>query len=97
MVTLGEVLTLATPRGAIMGKIWLLWVFRSLENAFPTIADLKMLSDTDGDTKPRPQSSCTFMQTSLYIILLTQNSIPSKIDFPSWSHLHLELSLNFLV
>ena len=54
MVTLGEVLTLATPRGAIMGKIWLLWVFRSLENAFPTIADLKMLSDTDGDTKPRP-------------------------------------------
>ena len=39
MVTLGEVLSLATTQGAIMGKI--LWVFRSLENAFATIADLK--------------------------------------------------------
>ena len=46
---------LVTPRGAIMGKIWLLWVFRSLENAFATIADVKMLSDTDGHTKPQPQ------------------------------------------
>ena len=34
MVTLGEVLSLPTPRGAIMGKIWLSWPFRSLENAF---------------------------------------------------------------
>ena len=55
MVTLDEVLGLATPRGAIMGKIWLLWVFRLLENAFATIADLKMLSDTDGHKKSKPQ------------------------------------------
>ena len=89
-------LILATPRGAAMGKISLLWVFRLLENAFATIADLKMLSDTEGHTKPQPQSSCTFMQISLSIMLLTQNSIPSKIDFP-WSHLHLELSQNFLL
>ena len=54
MVTLGEVLILLTPRGAIMGKICLLWVFRSLENAFERIADLKMLSDTDGHAKPQP-------------------------------------------
>ena len=55
MVTLGEVLSLATPRGATMGKIRLLWVFRLLENAFATIADLKTLSDTDGHTKPQSQ------------------------------------------
>ena len=55
-----------------------------------------MLSDTDGDTKPRLQSSCTFMQISLNIILLIRNSIPSKIVFP-WSHLHLELSQNLLL
>ena len=54
-----------------------------------------MLSDTDGHTKPQPQSPCTFMQISLFIILLTRNSIPSKIAFP-WSHLHLQLSQNFL-
>ena len=95
MFTLGEVLILATPRGAVKGKILLLWVFRALEKAFATIADLKMLSDTDRHTKPQPQSPCTFMQISLYIILLTRNSIPSKIAFP-WSHLHLELSQNFL-
>ena len=88
MFTLGEVLILATPRGAVKGKILLLWVFRALEKAFATIADLKMLSDTDRHTKPQPQSPCTFMQISLYIILLTRNSIPSKIAFP-WSHLHL--------
>ena len=78
-----------------LGKISLLWVFRSLENAFSAIADLKILSDTDGYTKPRPQSPCTFMEISLYIILLNRNSIPSKIALP-WSHLHLELSHNFL-
>ena len=54
MVTLGEVLSLATPWGAIMGKIWLLYVFRLLEHAFATMADLKMLSDTDRHTKPQP-------------------------------------------
>ena len=96
MVTLSEVLSLATPRGAIMGKVWLLWVYRSLENAFAAIAHLKMLSDNDVDKKPQPQNPCTFMQISLYIILLTQNSIPSKIAFP-WSHLHLKLSQNFLL
>ena len=73
-VTLGEVLSLATPRGGIMGKIWLLWVFRSLENAFATIADLNMLSDTDRHTKSQPQSQCTFKQISLYIILLPRKS-----------------------
>ena len=61
-----------------------------------TIADLKVLSDADEHTKRQPQSPCTFMQISLYIILLTRNSIPSKIAFP-WSHLHLELSQNFLL
>ena len=76
-----------SPRCYIMGKFWLLWVFRLLENAFAAIADL-MLSDTDRHTKPKPQSPSTFMQISLYIILLTRNSIPSKIAFP-WSHLHL--------
>ena len=44
MVTLGEVLSLATPRGAIMGKVCLLWVFRSLENAFAAVVHVKMLS-----------------------------------------------------
>ena len=88
MVTLVEVLILATPRGAIMRKIWLLWVFRLLENAFAAIADLMVLRDTDRHTKAKPQSPFTFMLISLYIILLTRNSIPSKIAFP-WSHLHL--------
>ena len=55
-----------------------------------------MRSNTNGHTKPQPQSPFTFMQISLYIILLTRNSIPSKIAFP-WSHLHLELSQNFLL
>ena len=96
MVTLGKVLSLTTPRGAIMGKIWLLLVSRSLENEIATIMDLKMLSDIDVRTKPQPQSPCSFMQISLCIILLTHNSIPSKIAFP-WSHLHLELSQNFLL
>ena len=67
MVTLGEVLSLATTRGAIMGKIWLLWVFRLLENAFATIADLQMLTDTDGHTKPQPESPYTFIQ-NLFIL-----------------------------
>ena len=55
-----------------------------------------MLSYTDGHTKPQPQSPCTFMQMSLYIILLARNSIPSEIAFP-WSHLHLELFQHFLL
>ena len=79
-----------------MGKIWLLWIFRLLENTFATTTDLKMLSDTDGHTKAQPQSPCTFMQISLYIILLTQNSIPSKFAF-HWLHLHLVLSQSFLL
>ena len=91
MVTLGEVLTVTIPRGAIVGKNWLLCVSRALENTFATIVNLKMLSDTGTHKKPQPQNPFTFMQISLYIILLTRNSIPSKITFP-WSHLHLELS-----
>ena len=47
-------------------KNWLLWVYRSLENAFAAIADLKILGDTDAHPKLQPQSSCTFMQISLY-------------------------------
>ena len=79
-----------------MGKTRFLWVFRSLENAFAAFADFKILSDTDEHTKPQPQSSCTFMQIYLYIIMITRNSIPSETIFP-WSHLHLELSQNFLL
>ena len=86
MVTLGEVLSLATPRGDIMEKIWLLWVFRLLENAFVTIVDLKMISDTDGHTKLQPQIHDLLCEYLLYIILLTRNSITSKIAF-LWSHL----------
>ena len=84
MVTLGEALSFASPQGAIMEKIWLLWASRSLENVFATIGDLKMLSDIDIHTKPQSQSPCFFMQVTLYIILLTQNSIAFKIAFP-WS------------
>ena len=49
-----------------------------------------MASDIDTHTKPQTQNLYTFMYISLHIILLTQNSISSKIAFP-WSHLHLEL------
>ena len=73
MVTLGEVLSLATLGGAIMGKIWRLWVSRLLENAFAAIVHLQILSDTDAYTKLQPQSPCTFMQIFLYNGLLTQN------------------------
>ena len=64
MVMLGEVLCLATPRGAIMEKPWLLWVFRLLENAFAAIVYLNMLTDPNANIKPHTQSSCTFMQIS---------------------------------
>ena len=73
-----------------MGKFRLLWVSRLLENVFVTIVDLKMASDTDAHTKSQPQSPYTFMYISLYIVLLTRNSISSKIAFP-WSHLLLGL------
>ena len=95
MATLCEVFSLATPWGAIMRKVWILWVFISLEKAFAAVVHFKMLSDIDARKKPQPQSPCTFMQIYLSIILLTRNSIPSKIAFP-WSHLHLKLSQNFL-
>ena len=94
MVTLDEVLSLTTAPGAIMGKTWLSLVFR-LENAFATIAHRTVLNSTDGHTKPQPQSPYILMQISLYIVLLTWNSIPSKTAFP-WSDLNLELSQNFL-
>ena len=54
------------------GESVTLWVFRSLENAFAAILHLKMLSDIDPHNKLQPQSPCSFMQISLYIILLTQ-------------------------
>ena len=46
MVTLGEVLSLT-----LVQKIRLLCVFGLLEKGFAAIADLKMLSDTDGHAK----------------------------------------------
>ena len=76
MITLGAALSLATLRGAILGKIWRLWVIRLLENAFAAIVHLKMLSDTDAYTKLQPQSPYTFIQIFLYNSLLTRNSIP---------------------
>ena len=76
MVTLGEVLSLTTLRIIIMGKIWRLWVFRLLENAFAAVVHVKMLNDTDAYTKPQPKSPYSFMQIFLYNKLLTQNSIP---------------------
>ena len=66
MVILGDVLSLATPRGVTMGKFWLLWVSRSLEDAFVAIVDLKMLSDTDAHAKPQAQNPCTFKQILWY-------------------------------
>ena len=60
MITLGELLSLATLRSAIMGKIWRLWVFRSLENAFAAIVHLKILNDSDTSTKSQTQSPYTF-------------------------------------
>ena len=58
-----------------MEKICLFWVSRLLEDAFETIVEFKNVSDTDAPTKPQPQSPYTFMKISLYIILLTRNSI----------------------
>ena len=68
MVILGEVLSLATPRAEK----------RSLKNAFAANVDLKMLIDTNAHTKP--QVHVLFCEY-LYI-LLTRNSILSKIVFP---------------
>ena len=48
-----------------------------------------MLSDIGTHMKPQLQSLCSFMQISLYNILLARTS--SKIALP-WSHLHYELS-----
>ena len=56
MVTLGEVISLATPRGAIMVKVSLLRVFRLLEKAIAAIVYLKMLSDIEAHNKLQPQS-----------------------------------------
>ena len=66
MVTLGEVLRLATPLGAIMigvimGKFGVAWVSRLLENTFAAIVQLMTMSDTDTHSKAQPQSPCTFM------------------------------------
>ena len=61
MVTLGEVLSLATLRGAIIGEIWRLWVLRLPENAFAAIVHFKMLRDTDAYTKPQLQIPYTVM------------------------------------
>ena len=60
MVTSGEVLSLATPLGVIMGKFGVAWVSR-LENAFAAIVQLKTMSDTDAHSKAQPQSPSNFM------------------------------------
>ena len=53
MVTSGEVLSLATPRGATLWKFSLLGISRSQENAFATTEDLnKVVSDSNAHTKP---------------------------------------------
>ena len=103
MVTLGEVLNLGTTRGGTMvsaewGSFDFFWVSRSVENAFATIAHLKMLRDIDMYTKPQPRVHfllyrylyMLFCYQILRGILVTRNSIPSKLDFP-WSHLHIEI------
>ena len=56
MVTLGEVISLATPRGAIMVKVSLLRVFRLLEKAIVAIVYLQVLSDIEAHNKLQPQS-----------------------------------------
>ena len=61
MATSCEVLSLATPRGATMGKFGHLSVSRLLKNVFATIVGLKMVSDTDAHTKLQSQSTYTFM------------------------------------
>ena len=67
MVTLAEVLSSATPRGAIMGKVCLLWVFRSLENAFAAIVHVKMLSGTAHITNPNHKAHA-LLYKYLYIL-----------------------------
>ena len=53
----------------------------SLENAFATFVDLKILSDIDVRTKPQPQSPYFFMQVSLYIILQPTTLFHVKLLF----------------
>ena len=90
MVSWSEAIILPTFLGASMEKICLFWVSRLLDDAFETIVEFKNVSDTDAPTKPQPQSPYTFMKISLYIILLTRNSIWLYSAF-TCSHLHLEL------
>ena len=72
MVTLGEVLSLATLGGAIMGKIWRLWFSRLLENAFAAIVHLQILSDTDAYTK-LPASKSMYFYANIFIQRFTNS------------------------
>ena len=77
-------LSLATLQGLVyigqfrLGKCWIIWVSRLLENGFVVIAHINMLTNTDMFIKAQAQSTCYFLQISLYIDLLTRNSTLSK-------------------
>ena len=73
MVMLGEVLSLATPQGIIMGKFWLLWVYKLQVNAFAAVVNLKMLSDPDVHTKPQYKYIFIFCEpeTLFYVDIYT--------------------------
>ena len=85
MVMLGEVLSLATSPGAIMGKFWQLWVYRLLKNPFVTIVYWVKLMHI-----PSPNPKVHVLLCKYCYILRTRNSILSR-------HLHLELSQHFLL
>ena len=77
-------LSLSTLQGLVyigqfrLGKCWIIWVSRSLENGFVVIAHINMLTNTDMFIKAQAQSTCYFLQISLHIDLLTRNSTLSK-------------------
>ena len=61
-----------------LGKFWIIWVSRLLENAFVVIAQINMLTNTYMFIKAQAQSTCYLLQISLYIDLLIRNSTLSK-------------------
>ena len=84
MVTLGEVLSLATPQGITM--ICFLWgnfyFYGSLDRGkinLRQLCTLRCLVTLTHIPSPWP---CSLLQISLFIILLTRNPMPSKIVFP---------------
>ena len=82
MIPFREVLNLSIPRAVIMGKTWLLWVFRWLESALPTIADLKMLSYTYGNKTPKNQVHVLlwkYLYISFCLLKILKSLFPSHI------------------